>query len=269
VVAAVTLVLDGVSYRYAGAGTSALTGIDLKLEPGRAIGVVGANGAGKSTLCLVAAGLAPRTIGGRLTGTVNVDELDTAVSGQSELAQRAGILFQEPELQLASSAPTVWEEVAFGPRNLSLPQDEVVDRTWDAIETLDIGAIADRDPAHLSGGQAQLVAIAGVLALRPRYLVLDEPTSQLDPHGSRLVSEALERVRVSTGAGMLIVEHRSALLEALCDEIVVVNAGRIALTGTAGRVLADPRLEQWGIAPPPAERLRRAVESAGLAMPTR
>ena len=259
-----SLTFESVGYRYAGSSRAVLDGIDLALEPGRVVGVIGPNGAGKSTLCLAAVGLAPKTIGGDLGGRVMIDGLDTTSASPSNLAQRAGILFQEPHTQLSGSAPTVWEEVAFGPRNLALPLDELVDRTWSAIETLGIEQIVERDPGRLSGGQAQLVALSAVVALRPAYLVLDEPTSQLDPLGTRLVGEALQRVAESTGAGILIVEHKTDLLAHLCDEILVIDQGQIAASGRAPEVLGDAHLESWGVAPPASARLRRAVESAGL-----
>ena len=259
-----SLAFERVSYRYAGAGSPVLHDIDLTLEPGHVLGAVGPNGAGKSTLCVVAVGLAPRTIGGELGGKVLIDELDTTAASAPQLAQVAGILFQEPQTQLASSAPSVWEEIAFGPRNLALPLDEVIERTWTAIDTLGIANIADRDPDRLSGGQAQLVALAGVLALQPRYLVLDEPTSQLDPLGTRLVGDALARAARSTGVGVLIVEHKTNLLARLCDEVAVIVDGRIVLQGLAPDVLADPRLPAWGVTPPSETRLRHAVEAAGL-----
>ena len=259
-----SLTFESVGYRYAGSGKAVLDGMDLIVEPGRIVGVIGPNGAGKSTLCLAAVGLAPKTIGGDLTGRVLIDGLDTTSASAADLAQRAGILFQEPHTQLSGSAPTVWEEVAFGPRNLALPLDELVERTWSAIDGLGIGQIVERDPGRLSGGQAQLVALAGVVALQPAYLVLDEPTSQLDPLGTRLVGEALERVARSTGAGLLIVEHKTDVLARLCDEIVVIDGGRIVARGRALDVLADARLEAWGVAPPAPIRLRRAVEAAGM-----
>jgi energy-coupling factor transporter ATP-binding protein EcfA2 len=260
----VSLILERVGYRYAGTAGAVLHDIDLALKPGRVVGVIGPNGAGKSTLCVVAVGLAPRTIGGELTGRVVIDDLDTARASAPQLAQAAGILFQEPHTQLASAAPTVWEEVAFGPRNLALPPDEVIERTWTAIDALGIGAIVERDPGRLSGGQAQLVALAAVLALRPRYLVLDEPTSQLDPLGTQLVGDALAGAAKVTGAGILIVEHKTDLLARLCDEIAVIDGGQVVARGTTAEVLADDRLAGWGVLPPADLRLRKAVENAGL-----
>lgn len=259
-----SLSLGGVSYRYAGAAGPVLHDIDLTLAPGRIVGIVGPNGAGKSTLCLVAVGLAPRSIGGELDGRVTIDDLDTALASSAELAQRAGILFQDANNQLVSAAPTVWEEVAFGPRNLGLSLDEVAARTWAALDALAISSIVERDPSRLSGGQSQLVALAGILALQPPYLVLDEPTSQLDPQGTRLVGEALGRAAQTTGAGILIVEHKTELLARMCDEVAVVEDGRIVAHGSAGAMLEDDRLAAWGVLPTPQRRLRSAVESAGL-----
>lgn len=256
--------LSNVTYRYAGASEPSLRGVSLTVERGRVVGVAGANGAGKSTLCLVAAGLAPLTIGGALDGAVTLDGFATSTARQYEVAVRVGILFQDPDTQLTGSAPSVWEEIAFGPRNLALPAEEVLQRTWSTIDDLEIAHIADREPGRLSGGQAQLVALASVLALHPQYLVLDEPTSQLDPEGTSLVAAALRRAAERTGAGVLIVEHRTDLLEQLCDEVVVLRDGAVALSGAAADVLDDPELDELGVTPPAHVRLRRAAAGAGL-----
>jgi energy-coupling factor transport system ATP-binding protein len=263
----VTLTLGSATYRYAGARRAALADVSLEIEPGSVLGVVGANEAGKSTLCLVAAGLAPATIGGHLDGAVAIDGLSTATARPRELAQRCGILFQDAETQLSGTAATVWEEVAFGPRNLSLPLPEVIARTEAALRILGIEDLAPRDPARLSGGQAQLVALAAVLALRPAYLVLDEPTSQLDPQGTQLVGDALQRLARETGAGLLVVEHKTDLLASIASSCIVLAEGRVVARGPAGEVLADRRLEDWGVEAPAAVRVRRAAAEAGVGEP--
>ena len=263
-----SLVLTGVRYRYAGSARQALDTVDLLLEPRSLVGVVGGNESGKSTLCLVAAGLAPATIGGHLDGEASIDGLSTATARPYELAQRSGILFQNPMTQLSGTASSVWEEVAFAPRNLGLPLDVVVDRVEGALAALGINHLAERDPQRLSGGQAQLVALAGVLALRPAYLILDEPTSQLDPFGTRLVGEALRGLVAATGAGILIVEHKTDLLADIADRVLVLDAGRVVAQGSAADVLGDPRLEGWGVEPPARIRLERSITAAKLAMPT-
>ena len=253
-----------VSYRYAGAQVNALRSINLSVEPGRVVGLVGANGSGKSTLCLCAVGLAPNAIGGEMEGSVRIDGLETTKTPIHQLAQHAGILFQEAATQITSGAPSVWEEIAFGARNLSLSRDEVVERTWAAVDSLRLSDIVARDPGRLSGGQAQLVALAAVLALGPRYLVLDEPTSQLDPLGTRLVGATLARTARESGVGVLIAEHKTDLLARMCDEVAVIQGGAIVARGTARDVLSDPSLHQWGVAPPAEVALRQAVVAAGL-----
>jgi energy-coupling factor transporter ATP-binding protein EcfA2 len=260
----VALELSAVRYRYSGASAAALVSIELELAPGRVVGVAGANESGKSTLCLVAAGLAPGVIGGRLEGSVRIDGVETTALPPHELAQVCGLLFQNAATQLSNTTATVFEEVAFGPCNLGLPVAEVVGRVWWALRAVGIESLAPRDPARLSGGQGQLVALASVLALRPRYLILDEPTSELDPAGTRLIADALVRVAAETGAGILVVEHKTDVLARIADEVVVLERGAVALSGPAAAVLADPRLAQLGVEPPAAVRLERAVRASGL-----
>jgi energy-coupling factor transport system ATP-binding protein len=257
------LQLRGVGYRYAGYATPVLHDIELTLADGEIVGVVGANESGKSTLCLVASGLAPGSIRGGLTGSLLIDGASMADRPLHEFSTRVGIGFQNPATQLSGVTGSVFEEVALGPMNLGLAVRETVARTKAALATLGIDELAEREPRRLSGGQAQLVVIASLLAMRPAHLVLDEPTAQLDPEGTRLVGEALLEL-ASTGTALLIVEHKMDLLDGLCGEIVVLDAGRVALHGPAGSVLSDPRLEGWGVEPPSRIRLERALLARGL-----
>jgi energy-coupling factor transport system ATP-binding protein len=256
--------LSAVRYRYAGASAPALQSIDLRIEPGRVVGVVGANDAGKSTLCLVASGFAPRVVGGHLEGSARIDAVETAALRPHELAQRCGLLFQNASTQLSSTTATVFEEVGFGPCNLGLPVSDVAERVRWALGAVGIDKLAPRDPARLSGGEGQLVALASVLALRPRYLILDEPTSELDPAGTRLVADALARVVAETRAGVLIVEHKTDVLERIADRVVVLERGAVALAGEAAPVLADPRLAELGVEPPARVRLERGLRASGV-----
>jgi energy-coupling factor transporter ATP-binding protein EcfA2 len=255
------LSLAGVTYRYPGASRPSLTDVSLELGPGEVVGLLGPNEAGKSTTCLVAAGLAPRSVGGTLAGVVRVDDRDLAAVPVGELAGLVGIGFAAATLSGICS--TVYEEVAFGPMNLGLPRTEVMARTEQALDALAIGELAHRDPEHLSGGQRQLVAIAGVLAMGPRHLVLDEPTAMLDPAGTRLVGEAVGRLAAG-GTSILIAEQKTDLLATIATRAVVLDGGRVVLDGPAASVLADTALESLGVDPPTAVRLTRLASAIGL-----
>jgi energy-coupling factor transport system ATP-binding protein len=259
----VTLRLDGVGYRYAGAARPSLLDIDLELGAGQVVGLAGASESGKTTLCLVASGLAPRTVGGRIRGTITLDGESVDHWPMHRLSQWIGIGFQNPTTQLSGVAGTVFEEVAFGPMNLGLPRDEVVTRTWDALASLRIDDLAERDPQRLSGGQQQLIAMAGLLAMRPEHLVLDEPTAQLDPAGTRLVGDAIARL-AADGASILVAEQKTDLLAGVASTVVVLADGTVVLEGRADEVLSDPRLPELGVPEPSAVRLRRAAEAAGI-----
>jgi energy-coupling factor transporter ATP-binding protein EcfA2 len=257
------LTLEAASYRYAGASRPSLRDISLRFADGDVVGVAGRSEAGKTTLCLVLSGLAPRTVGGSLAGRLLVDGTDAAPLGIHQLAEKIGIAFASPATQLSGVAATVYEEVAFGPMNLGLPRPEIIQRTDEALAALRIESLASRDPVRLSGGQQQLVAIAGLLAQRPEHLVLDEPTAQLDPQGTRLVGEALASL-ANDGASIVLVEQKTDLLAAVCDQIVVLDAGQVVLNAPTADVLADDRLAELGVAPPAMVRLERAAIAAGI-----
>lgn len=257
------LKLNLVTYRYAGSNRLSLRDINLELADGEVVGVVGANEAGKTTLCLVASGLAPRSIGGTLGGSVLIDGHATADLPMHELAALVGICFQNPFTQLSQVADTVFEEVAFGALNLGLDRIEVIRRVREAMDAIGITELGERDPRRLSGGQVQLVAVAGLLAMRPRHLVLDEPVAQLDPEGRALVADALHRL-AAAGTGLLIAEHDTNLLSGLCSRVVAIDKGALVAAGPAAEVLADPRLDEWGVEPPDRVRLSRALVAAGV-----
>ncbi|MFN8619847.1 MAG: ABC transporter ATP-binding protein [Chloroflexota bacterium] len=255
--------LESASYRYAGARSPSLEGIDLALDDGEVVGLMGPSEAGKTTLCLVVAGLAPRSIRGTLGGRVLLDGADLAGEPIHALAGRVAVAFQDPVANLSGVAETVYEEVAFGPANLGVPREELLDRVDEALTRLRIEALAGRDPRTLSGGQQQLVAIAGALALRPRHLVLDEPAAQLDPAGTRLVMDAVAALAAG-GTSILLAEHRTDALARACDRVVVLDAGRVVRDGPAADVLADPGLPALGLDERSDVRLARLATEAGL-----
>jgi energy-coupling factor transport system ATP-binding protein len=257
------LTLTGVGYRYAGYARLVLRDIDLRIADGEIVGLVGANDSGKSTLCLVASGLAPGSIGGALTGSLAIDGESMAGQPLHVFSTRVGIGFQNPATQLSGVTGSVFEEVALGPMNLGLTARETVARVRAALATLGIDDLAEREPRRLSGGQGQLVVIASLLAMRPGQLVLDEPTAQLDPEGTRLVGQALRQL-AAQGTALLVAEHKTDLLDGLCDRVVVLSEGAVVADGPSSDVLADPRLGDWGVDAPSRVRLARAVAEAGL-----
>jgi energy-coupling factor transport system ATP-binding protein len=257
------LELRDATYRYPGYANPVLHDINLGVADGEIVGLVGPNEAGKSTLCLVASGLAPASIGGKLSGSLTIDGEPMADRKAHELAERVVVCFQNPNTQRSGITATVFEEIALGPMNLGLTVPEVVERTREAIALLRLEQIVDRDPARLSGGQAQLVGIAGLLAMRPRHVILDEPTAQLDPAGTRLVGEALVAL-AERGSSLLIAEHKTDLLEEVCSRVVVIDGGRIVAEGPTADVFRTQELAGRGVEPPASERLRRALTAAGL-----
>jgi energy-coupling factor transporter ATP-binding protein EcfA2 len=257
------LELSGATYRYPGYAKEVLAGVDLVVGDGEIVGLVGPNEAGKSTLCLVASGLAPASIGGKLMGTLAIDGEPMADRKTHELAERVVVCFQNPNTQRSGISATVFEEVALGPMNLGLTIEDTVERTWAALRLLRLEAIVERNPARLSGGQAQLVGIASLLAMRPGHVILDEPTAQLDPAGTRLVAEALRQL-ADAGTSLLVAEHKTDLLDGLCARMIVINDGQIVRDGPTADVLADPMLVELGVEPPARVRLQRALADAGL-----
>jgi energy-coupling factor transport system ATP-binding protein len=258
------LELSHVTYRYAGSTQPALHDIDLTLADGEIVGLVGANEMGKSTLCLVASGMAPASIGGQLTGGgLAIDGESMSGRPTHEIVTRVGIAFQNPETQLSGVTGSVFEEVALGPMNLGLTRRDTVERTNEALAVLGITHLAERPPQRLSGGEMQLTVLASLLAMRPRHLVLDEPTAQLDPEGTQQVAIALREL-ARTGTALLIAEHKTDVLDGLCDRVIVIEAGRIVMDDDAETVLGDPRLVDRGVAPPSRARLAHSLAARGL-----
>jgi len=183
--------LDKVSYTYPAAAGPALQDISLSIPEGQFCALIGVNGAGKSTLAYTIAGFVPHFYHGTLTGKVTVANLDTQTTPLHELVTRAGLIFQNPFNQISGTKYTVREEIAFGLENLGIARTKMLARIDAAMSIVGINDLAERSPLALSGGQMQRVAIASVLAMQPPVLVLDEPTSQLDPIGSREVFSAV------------------------------------------------------------------------------
>ncbi|MGH8568184.1 MAG: energy-coupling factor transporter ATPase [Gammaproteobacteria bacterium] len=238
----------------------ALQGIDLEIRPGERLAIIGANGSGKSTLARCLNGLhRPRS------GQVVVDELSTGdPQALFAIRQRVGMVFQNPDNQLV--ATVVEEDVAFGPENLGVPPAEIATRVEEALRTVDMLEYRRHAPHLLSGGQKQRVAIAGILAMRPSCLVLDEATTMLDPQGQR---EVIETVRRLNASGVTVVYITHAMDEAaLAQRVIAMQAGRIGLDGTPAEVFARAEdLERMGLALPLIPALARRLRGDGIPLP--
>lgn len=214
----------------------------LDIAAGECVLVTGPSGSGKSTLARVLSGLIPHAIPVRWTGRARVGGLDVAEHAVAELAEQVGAVFQNPATQLFHLR--VADDVAFGPRNLGLDEREVNERVAWALAAVGLGALREANPAELSGGQKQLVAIAAALAMRPRVLVLDEPTASLDVEGTARVLDALRRLRAECGLTVVIIEHRLAEVAQLAERALVLEDGRIVADGPLPAVLGDRALRR-------------------------
>ena len=214
------------------AAPPALRGVSLELEPGEVVALFGPSGSGKSTLLRALAGLVPHFHGGRFSGRVVVAGLDTRTARPAELAGTAATVFQDPEDQVVMTI--VANEVAFGLENLGTPPDEIWPRVERALASIDALHLWGRKTIELSGGELQRVCLASALALEPQLLLLDEPTSQLDPDAAALFLEAVERL----GATVVLSEHRVARALELATRVVFVDEGRIVLDAARAEALA-------------------------------
>ena len=240
----------------------ALEDVSFEIEDGQMVGIIGHTGSGKSTLLQHLNGLLKPT-----SGQIVVSGRDITAPGVSmvEIRKKIGLVFQYPEYQLFEE--TVAKDVAFGPKNLGLPEAEIDERVREAIELvgLDYEAVAERSPFELSGGQKRRVAIAGVIAMRPEVLILDEPTAGLDPKAHKDVLAMVEEVHRRTGNITILVSHNMADIARLSDKIIVVDSGRLIAVGTPEEVFARrEQLEQVGLALPPVTQFTEALRSRGL-----
>jgi energy-coupling factor transport system ATP-binding protein len=255
--------LNQVSYAYPGISDPALRGINLAVPEGQFLAVVGANGAGKSTLASLIAGFIPHFYHGVLQGDVRVNGKKTMETPLSELVLLVGMVFQNPFNQISGTKFTVREEIAFGLENLGLPREEMEPRIHSAMDAAGITGLAERSPMALSGGQMQRVAIASVLAMHPRILVLDEPTSQLDPIGSREVFTAVRELTASHRMTVIMIEHKLEWLAVYADRMIALSAGEIIADGSPTEVLTDYRLTTAGVGQTRFTQAARRAQSLG------
>jgi energy-coupling factor transporter ATP-binding protein EcfA2 len=257
--------VENLSFRYLDSQKDALQNIGFNLTEGEVVVLAGQSGCGKSTLLRCINGLIPHMYPGEYHGSIiiNGDQVDK--TSMSSLAQRVGFLFQNPENQIFMFS--VERDIAFGLENLGVPREEMRPRVNEAMKLLGIESLALRAPHELSDGQKQRVALAGVLVMRPKLVILDEPTSLLDPQTASELISLIHKLNKEEGLTFLIVEHRLELLAPIADRIIVMDGGRKILEGSPAEVLSDQRSVDHGILIPPISKLYSGLSEGGITLP--
>ena len=244
-------------YRYPGTTELALDGVSFTVEKGEFIGIAGENGAGKSSLSQALLGLIPQFYKGAYGGSVTVCGMDARSTPVSELCRHVGLVFQNPFNQLSGAKDTVYDEVGYGLQNLGFPPEEIRTRVESVLRCFGIWEYRDRNPFDLSGGQLQRVAICSVLAMKPDVLILDEPTSQLDPEGSEEVFHTVDEL-TKMGITIIMIEQKIEKLAGYCDRVLLMHQGHVVDYDTPRRIFSREDLYDLGVNPPAYTRFARA-----------
>ncbi|WP_423190098.1 energy-coupling factor ABC transporter ATP-binding protein [Alkalibacterium sp. f15] len=250
--------VKNLKYRYPDTTTLILDDLSFSVEKGECLGIVGENTAGKSTLCYALAGLIPHFYKGAYGGKVTVNGLVVREHEIATIVENIGLVFENPFSQMTGAKQTVYGEVAFGLENMGLPRKEMHLRIEKYLKLLDVYNMKDKNPFDLSGGQMQRVAIASVLAMEPAVLILDEPTSQLDPQGSKDVFKVIEQL---TGKGMtiILVEHKMEQIAQYADRVLLLHAGKQIDLDTPEKIFSRSDLKEFGVRPPVVTSIAQAL----------
>lgn len=253
------IMVEHLKYRYPQTDKLVLNDISFTIEPGEFIGIVGKNNSGKSTLCQAFVGLVPTFYKGAYGGKIFIDDMEVSKSDISEVCKKVGIVFQNPFNQVTGSKMSVYEEIAFGLENMGIPRGEMIERIDEAMELLDISKYKDRNPFDLSGGQMQRMAIASIIAMRPEVIILDEPTSQLDPQGSEEVFQAVQALS-KKGITIIMVEHKIEKIARYSDKVMLLNDGKLIHFDTPQQIFSMDNILEYGIAPPAFTQICRGLK---------
>lgn len=254
--------LSNVSYKYPFTKKLALKDLSYSFESGKFYGIIGQNGGGKTTLCNLMRGLIPHFYNGKLKGNVLVDGTNILDWDLDELSAQIGYVFQNPFTQISGIKETVFEEVAMGPENLGIPKEEIIEKVSDVCKLLKIEDLIKNNPNELSGGQRQRVAFASIISMETEMLIIDEPTSQLDPEGTRDVFEIVKTLKDSNKT-IILVEHKIDLIAEFCDEIIVMHEGGIAFSGPTHQILSNPQIMEHGVTMPQSAIFGHEMQKAG------
>ena len=228
--------IENVNYKYPLEDKQALKNINIEIKKGEFWAVIGKNGSGKTTFCNMLRRFVPDFYKGELTGKITLEDKELKDYSQKELVQKIGFVFQNPFTQISGVKDTVFEEIAYGLENLGLDKEEIISRVEKILKLLEIEKLRERNPYDLSGGQKQRVALASIIAMDPDILVIDEPTSQLDPKGTEDIFKIIN-LMANEGKTIILVEHKLELIAEYAQNILVLDEGEIILSGKAEEVL--------------------------------
>jgi len=252
----------GLTYTYPGGTRPSIEDVSIRIEKGEFVILTGPSGCGKTTLCRCFNGLIPHFYGGKLEGELVVADLKVVEHSIHELARHVGFVFQNPENQLF--ALSVEKDVAFGLENLAVPRDEMRKRVDWALQMTGIEELNERPPYELSGGQQQRVAIASVLVMQPEVMILDEPTSFLDPVGAQKIFEVINELNKKLGITIILVEHRLDLASKYANHVIVMDEGKVVLDGEPRGIFNSERARLIGVGIPKATRLYQILRESGV-----
>jgi energy-coupling factor transporter ATPase len=254
------------TYTYPGATKPSIKEVSIAINKGDFVILTGPSGCGKTTLCRCFNGLIPHFYNGNLEGKITVAGLNVADHQIYQLARHVGLVFQNPENQLF--ALSVEKDVAFGLENFAMPRDEMKKRVDWALQMAGITELSERPPHELSGGQQQRAAIASVLAMQPEIMVLDEPTSFLDPVGAQKIFEVINELNKKLGITLILVEHRLDLAAKYANNVIVMDEGRVVLNGSPREVFTSEEARLIGVGIPKATKLYQHLKQNGIHLKT-
>jgi energy-coupling factor transport system ATP-binding protein len=249
------------TYTYPGAPKPSISDVSVKVEKGEFVLITGPSGCGKTTLCRTFNGLIPQFYQGELKGEITVANLDAAKHPTYEMAKHVGLVFQNPENQLF--ALSVEKDVAFGLENLGFDRQEMRKRVDWALNLTGIYDLRERSPHEMSGGQQQRVALASVLAMQPEIIVLDEPTSFLDPLSAEKIFEVIHDLNKNLGLTVILVEHRLDLTAKYADHIIIMDQGKVRFDGDTREILSSEETRLIGVGIPKATLLYEMLKKEG------
>lgn len=248
------LEVKNVSYKYPIAQENVLENISFSINKGEFVAIVGRNGCGKTTLCNILRGFIPSFHKGTFTGSVLINEKDINDMSMGEIAVEIGFVFQNPFIQVSGIKHSVFNEIAYGLENLGVTREEIIERTNRILDELKMNDLRDQHPVQLSGGQRQRVALASILVMDPDILIIDEPTSQLDPQSTEKVFEIIKLLK-ERNKTIILVEHKIDLISEYADRVILIDNKKIVFDDLAKNVLIKKEVMSYGVNLPQVAKL--------------